>query len=50
MKSTIKDNEIRLTFGKYKGLLLSNVIKIDPNYIKWAVNKSLIKLPKSLKL
>ena len=50
MKSTIKNNEIRLGFGKYKGMLLFNILKTDPDYIKWAVSKSLIKLPKSLKL
>jgi len=42
---------MKITFGKFKGRLLEDVIKIAPNYIKWAVNKGLIKeLPKHLKL
>ena len=41
---------MKLTFGKYKNRLISDIIKIAPNYIKWAVNKSLISLPKHLKL
>ena len=41
---------MRILFGKHKGQLLSNVVKTDPNYIKWAVNKGLITLPKTLKI
>jgi uncharacterized protein (DUF3820 family) len=44
---------MRINFGKYKGKLLTDVIKTDPNYIKWAVKEKLIKekeLPKNIKL
>jgi len=46
-----KEETDRITFGKkHKGELVSNVIKTDASYIKWAVEKGLIKLPKYLKL
>ena len=41
----------RINFGiKHRGKLISDVIKIDPDYIKWAVKKKLLILPKYLKL
>ena len=40
----------RLTFGKYRNRLISDIIKIDFDYIRWAVKKKLIILPKYLKL
>ena len=41
----------RIKFGtKYKGRLVSDIIKIDPDYIKWCIKKKLITLPKHLKL
>jgi hypothetical protein len=45
------DDELRFNFGtKHKGELISNVIKTDAPYVRWAVGKGLIKLPKFLKL
>jgi hypothetical protein len=43
---------MRILFGKkHKGKLITDVIKTDPNYIKWAVEKKLIKeLPKNVKI
>lgn len=37
-------------FGKYKGRSIKDICIIDPNYVKWAINKGLIRLPKYLKL
>lgn len=49
-KEEPKDNE-KITFGKkHKGELVSNVIKTDAPYIRWAVEKGLLILPKFLKL
>jgi len=42
--------ENTINFGKYKDRLISDIIKIDPKYIRWAVNKQLLILPKYLKL
>lgn len=36
----------RFTFGKYKGRLISDVCILDSDYVKWAVKKKLIVLPK----
>jgi len=41
---------MRILFGKYKNKLVTDIIKIDPKYIKWAVKKKLIQLPKNIKL
>ena len=41
---------MRLTFGRYKFRLISEILKTDPDYVKWTVKKGLIKLPKYLKL
>ena len=50
-KEEPKENEDRITFGKkHKGELVSNVIKTDAPYIRWAVEKGLLILPKFLKL
>jgi uncharacterized protein (DUF3820 family) len=38
----------RLTFGKYKGRLISDIIKINLPYIKWLLKLGKIKLPKNL--
>ena len=50
----MEDNEpktrIRIPFGKYKGRLLKDMIKINPKYIKWCIRKKLLQLPKFLKL
>lgn len=40
----------RLNFGKYKGRLIKDIIKMYPRYIKWCIRKKLLKLPKYLKL
>lgn len=43
-------NKIRLTFGKYKGRLVSDILKLNPRYIKSLVRKKLLMLPKHLAL
>ena len=40
----------RFTFGIYKDRLIKDIIKINPGYVKWAVKKKLISLPKYLKI
>jgi uncharacterized protein (DUF3820 family) len=30
------DLNSRINFGKYKGRLVSDILKLDPNYLKWA--------------
>lgn len=30
--------EVKVTFGKYKGLLWGQVFNDDPNYIEWTIN------------
>jgi len=40
----------RLTFGKYTGRLIRDIIRIDPKYIRRLVKIGRIKLPKGLRL
>jgi uncharacterized protein (DUF3820 family) len=43
------DLNSRLTFGKYKGRLVSDILSIDPNYLKWLYyDKKYIKPSNSL--
>lgn len=41
---------MRFKFGKYKGRLIKDIIKTDPEYVKRAVKNKKITLPKFLKL
>jgi hypothetical protein len=53
MENTVKneDKKPRINFGlKYRGRLVSDIIRIDPAFIKWAVEKGLLVLPNHLKL
>jgi len=43
------DSEGRLTFGKYIGKLLTNIIKLFPDYVKWAIKAGKLQLPNNLK-
>jgi uncharacterized protein (DUF3820 family) len=46
------NSPFRIYFGKYKGRLVSDIAIIDTEYLKWAIEKKLIKkenLPKNLK-
>lgn len=31
-------NDNRITFGKYKGMLVTSILKIDPRYFEWCRN------------
>ena len=43
------DLNSRLTFGKYKGRLISDILRMDPNYLKWLYHdKKYIKPSNSL--
>lgn len=35
---TITDRDTELTFGKYKGLTVGEVILYDPQYLLWAID------------
>lgn len=49
-KLSDKPTDSRLTFGKYEGRLISDILIINPSYIKRLVKKKIIILPKHLKL
>ena len=42
------DRDFTLWFGKYKGKLLKEVIKIDPIYISWCLDKKIFKVSRYL--
>lgn len=43
-----KNDEI--TFGKYKGNLLSNIAKFDPSYILWMSRQKNIEVPNDIRI
>ena len=40
----------RLTCGKYRGKLLSDIIRMFPSYVKWLVTTGRLQLPPNLKV
>jgi len=44
MNKLIKNRNSALTFGKYKGKTIEDILKINPQYIKWLKDEQIVEI------
>ncbi len=47
-RQTITDREWKLPFGKNKGMTISELIDVDPQYLEWCIEKDMFELNHAL--
>jgi len=44
------EHDTILNFGKYKGIIVSDVVETDPGYIRWLIEKGIVTASEDLEV